>query len=393
MGLKEDALKLHKKLKGKIEIKSKIAIKNSKILSLLYTPGVAEVSKEIVIDRNKVYDYTSKGNSVAIVTDGSRVLGLGNVGPEAALPVMEGKALLMKLFGNIDAFPICLNTQDTEEVITAIKNISPSFGAINIEDIDSPKCFEVVERLSKELDIPIYHDDQHGIGIVTAAALLNSLKLVKKNIQKIKLVIAGAGAAGTGIVKILSVFHIPNIIVVDSKGAIYEGREDLDKFKEDIAKRTNVEKIQGSLDEVINEADVFVGVTGRGNIVNKNFIKRMNKKAIVFALSNPDPEILPDEAKKGGVSIIATGRSDYSNQINNSLIFPGILRGALDAGATKINYRMMMAATFALANLTGRKISKNHILPKTTDVAIHKKIAQSVYRMAIETKITRNKLD
>ena len=389
MTLKEDALALHKKLKGKIEIRSKIPVKSAKTLSLLYTPGVAEASKEIFREKDLVYDYTSKWNSMAIVTDGSRVLGLGNIGAEAALPVMEGKAILFKLFGGVDAYPICLETQDASEIIKIVKNISPTFGAINIEDIDSPKCFEIVDSLSESLDIPVFHDDQYGTGIVVLAALINACKLVKKDIKHVTVTIAGAGAAGRGIVRMLHSYGIRDLIVLDSKGIIYKGRGDLDKYKHELATLTNKRQLQGSLADALSGADVFIGVTGKGNMVNKNLIRKMNEDSIVFALANPDPEIMPSEAKKGGARIVATGRSDFPNQVNNSLAFPGILRGTLDVRARKINKQMMTEAALTLAKSVGNKLSTNYILPKTTDVRVHKKIARAVSRAAIETKVSR----
>ena len=391
MGIKEKALSLHKKLKGKIEVSSKIPIKSTKILTLLYTPGVAEVSKEISKNKNSVYEYTSKWNSVAIVTDGSRLLGLGNVGPEAALPVMEGKSVLFKIFGGVDAIPICLKTQNAKEIIQTAKNISPTFGAINIEDIDSPKCFEIVESLEKMLDIPVFHDDKDGTAVVTLAALINAAKLVKKKIKNLKIVVGGAGAAGHGITKILYDYGLRNLIVVDSKGIIFRGRRNLDKYKKELSAITNKNNVEGNLEDALKGADVFIGVTGKGNLLNKSHVRKMSKRAIVFALSNPDPEILPKEAKKGGARIIATGRSDFPNQVNNSLIFPGIFRGILDARARKINNEIMMRSALTLSKLVHGKLGKNNILPKTTDKNMHKKIAKVVYKTAIETKVSRTK--
>lgn len=389
MGLKEDALDIHRKLKGKIEVSSKTPVKDMKILSLLYTPGVAEVSREIFSDKEKVYEYTSKQNSVAIVTDGTRVLGLGDIGPEAAMPVMEGKSVLFKLFGNVDSFPICLKTKDAEEIVSIVKNISPTFGAINIEDIDSPKCFEIVDKLNEELDIPVFHDDQQGTGIVVLAALINAMKVVKKDIRKARIVIMGSGSAGIGTAKMLLSFGAANLLLLDSKGIVYEGRSGLDKYKEEIAGKTNKERMKGGLEEAVSGADVFIGVSGRGNILTGEMVRKMNKDAVIFALSNPDPEILPDEAKKGGARIIATGRSDYPNQINNSLVFPGVLRGVLDVRAKKINEKMMLGAALTLAGIAEKNLSEDYILPKTTDMDVHKKIAASISKTAVETNVAR----
>ncbi|MBI2578084.1 MAG: NADP-dependent malic enzyme [Candidatus Aenigmarchaeota archaeon] len=389
MGLKEDALDIHRKLKGKLEVNSKTPVKDMKILSLLYTPGVAEVSREIFNDREKVYEYTSKQNSVAIVTDGTRVLGLGDIGPEAAMPVMEGKSVIFKLFGNVDSFPICLGTKDAEEIVNIVKNISPTFGAINIEDIDSPKCFGIVDRLNEELDIPVFHDDQQGTGIVVLAALINSMKVVKKDIRKARIVIMGAGSAGIGTAKMLLSFGATNLLLLDSKGIVYEGRSGLDKYKEELARRTNKEKMKGGIEEAINGADVFIGVSGRSNILTGGMVRKMSRDAVVFALSNPDPEISPEEAKKGGARIIATGRSDFHNQINNSLVFPGVLRGVLDVRAKKINEKMMLGAALTLAGIAEKNLSEDYILPKTTDMDVHRKIAANISKTAAETGVAR----
>lgn len=345
-----DPIKLSKKLGGKIEIKSKQKLTRQN-LPVLYTPGVAEVSKAIAKNKKLVFEYTIKKNTVAVISDGSAVLGLGNIGPEAALPVLEGKALLFKELAGVDAFPIVLGTQDTEEIIKIIKAIAPTFGGINLEDISAPRCFEIEERLKKELDIPVMHDDQHGTAIVVLAGLINALKVVKKNIAKIKIVISGAGAAGTGIAKLLLKYGAQNIILSDSSGVIYAGRKNgMNVAKKEIAKISNPKKEKGSLKNALKSADVFIGVSVP-NILTAKDIKTMNKKAIVFAMSNPIPEIMPEEAKKGGAVIIATGRSDYPNQINNVLVFPGIFRGALDNRVKIITDEHKLKAAKAMASL------------------------------------------
>ncbi len=389
MGIKEDALALHKKLRGKIEIKSKVPIDDLKILSLLYTPGVAAVSMEIANDSSKVFENTWKGNSLAIVTDGTRVLGLGNIGPEAALPVMEGKSLLFKVFGNVDAVPICLDTKDTEEIVRIVKSIAPSFGAINLEDIESPRCFELFDALNGKIDIPVFHDDRQGTGMVASAALVNSLKILNKKMSEAKIVIAGAGAAGYGISKLLKAVGAQNMIVTDSKGIIYSGRENLNKYKEEIASYTNREKVQGTLADAMKGSDVIIAASAVPGLVTKEMIKSMNADPIVFALSNPDPEINPDEAKEAGAAIIATGRSDYPNQINNVLVFPGVMRGALDANVTVINEEMMVGGIHALANIMQDELDKEHILPAANDKRILPAVSNAVKEAAIKTGVAR----
>lgn len=380
MGIKERALKLHKKLRGKIEIKSKYPIKSLDDLTLLYTPGVAAASDGIFKNKKLAYDYTSKWNTVAIVTDGSRVLGLGDIGPEAALPVMEGKAILFKLFGNVDAIPICLATQNTNEIVDIVKKISPTFGGINIEDIDSPRCFEIVDRLEKELDIPVFHDDQHGTGIVTLAALLNALKVVQKNLEDVKIVVAGSGAGGIGVTKMLLKGGAKNVIVADSKGAIYQGRKDnMNHYKEKIAQVTNPDKLQGNLEDVVKDADVLIGLTGKANSITKEMISSMSDDSIVFALTNPEPDINPKDAKDAGARIIATGRSDYPNQVNNSLVFPAIFRAVFDAKIKKITDEMKLGAAYTLANYLPRsKLNENYIIPRMTDKGVKDKIVKSI---------------
>ncbi len=377
--IKEKAIRLHKKLKGKIEIKSRFQIKSMHDLSLVYTPGVAEVSNEIHKDKKKVYDYTSKWNNVAIVTDGSRLLELGNFGPEAALPVMEGKAIIFKQFGNINAFPICLATQDEYDIIKTVKHIAPLFGAINIEDIESPKCLEIVEHLQRDLDIPVFHDDQHGTATVALAALINALKIVRKDLSEARVVVVGAGAAGYGITKILYHAGAKNMLTVDSVGIINEGRtEHMNPYKLHIAKITNKENVSGSLEEALKGADVLIGVSGRANLITKEMIRSMAKDSIVFALSNPVPEIMPEDIKQGGARIIATGRSDYYNQVNNALIFPFLFRAVLDARIPKIDENMLANVATSLSKLVGNKLNEKYILPPITDKRILSTIAKSV---------------
>ncbi len=378
---REEALQLHEANKGKIEVRGKVRLRDKKDLSLAYTPGVAEPCREIARNKENAYKYTFKQNSVAVVTDGSAVLGLGNIGAEAALPVMEGKCLIFKEFAGIDAFPICLKTQETKEIIETIKNIAPVFAAINLEDIVAPRCFEIEEALKRELDIPVFHDDQHGTAVVVLAGLINALKVTgkDKNIKVVKVVISGAGAAGIAITKMLLDYGIKNIILVDSFGAIYDGRkENMNFAKEGIAKLTNKEKKSGKLSEIIEGADVFIGVSAP-NILKREDIQKMNAP-IVFAMANPVPEIMPDEAKKGGAEIIATGRSDFPNQINNALAFPGIFRGALDAKAKDITEEMKLAAAKALASVI--KPTKEKIIADVFDKRVVKGIAKAVKEAA-----------
>jgi len=382
--LLKKALELHKKFRGKIEIAVKVPVKTEKDLALVYTPGVAEVSKEIAKCREKVFDYTAKWNTIAIVTDGSRVLGLGNIGAEAALPVMEGKSALFKEYGDVDAIPICLSTQDTEKIIETIKYISPVFGGINLEDIDSPKVFEIREKLKSELDIPIFHDDRDGTSIVVLAALINALKIVGKRLNEISVAIAGAGSAGFGITEILLKAGVKNIIVTDSKGIIYRGRkEGMNKYKEELARTTNPENKSGTLEEAMKNSDVLIGVSAISNLINKEMIRKMSSDAIVFALSNPDPEILPDEALDAGARIVATGRSDFPNQVNNLLIFPGIFRGILDVREKEITNNAKIAVANAIAGLVDEnKLNEDYILPKVTDKNVAREVAKVVRELA-----------
>ncbi|MCX6745139.1 MAG: NADP-dependent malic enzyme [Candidatus Parcubacteria bacterium] len=378
MDIKEKALNLHKQFKGKIEIKLKMPLENKEDLAWAYTPGVAEPCKEIAADVKKVYDYTNKANLVAIVTDGSAVLGLGNIGPEAAYPVMEGKAALFKKFGSVDAFPICLKTQDAEKIIQIVKSLEPTFGGINLEDISAPRCFEIEERLKKEMNIPVFHDDQHGTAIVVLAGLINALKIVNKKAEEIKVVVNGAGAAGLAISKILLNYGVKNLIIIDSKGTIYNGREDLNWAKEEIAKITNLQKVTGRLEQALAGADVFIGVSGP-NILKPEWIKFMNPDPIIFAMANPMPEVDPQAAKTVGAKVVATGRSDYPNQINNALVFPGLFRGVLDARAVQITEDMKLAAALALAGLISpQELSADYIIPQLFDERVVLAVSEAV---------------
>ena len=388
-------------LKGKIEIQSRISLENlfeeeKGTLGLIYTPGVAYVSKEISNNKELVYDYTSKWNNVAIICDGTRVLGLGNVGPEAAIPVMEGKAVLFKILGGINAFPLCISTQKKDEIIRFVKEIEPIFGAINIEDIESPKVLEIVEGLQEILSIPIFHDDQHGTAVITLAALINSLRIVGKKLEAIKLVIAGAGSAGYGIVKILHEAGCQDIIVTDSKGALSIDRDNnnssddmKNQYKLEISQKTNPRKLIGNLAHVIEGADVFIGVSGKGGILNHQMIQSMNHDAIVFALSNPDPEILPSDALQGRTRIVATGRSDFPNQINNAVVFPSILRVLLDIRAKTLSQDMLVTVANAIAGIVNdTHLREDYIIPKVNDPRILATVTKALSD-AIQKHVTK----
>ncbi|MDI3472599.1 MAG: hypothetical protein PWQ20_537 [Thermotogaceae bacterium] len=381
MNLREESLKKHREWQGKIEIKSKVKITTSKDLSIAYTPGVAEPCKEIARNEEKIYEYTMKSNTVAVVTDGSAVLGLGDIGPKAALPVMEGKALLFKEFADINAFPVCLDTKDPEKIIETVKIIAPAFGGINLEDIAAPKCFLIEERLKKELDIPVFHDDQHGTAIVVLAGLINSLKIVGKDPQKIKVVINGAGAAGIAIAKLLLKFGIENITLCDKNGILHEDENWLNFAQKEISKKTNPENLRGDLKKAIKGADVFIGVSA-GNVVSTDMIKSMNTDPVVFAMANPIPEIMPDLAKEAGAKIVGTGRSDFPNQINNVLAFPGIFKGALKC-RKQITDKMKIAAAYAIAEIVSEKeLSTDKILPKPFEAGIADKVAEAVIKVS-----------
>lgn len=381
MSLRDESLRKHKKWRGKIEIVSKVRINTSEDLAIAYTPGVAEPCKEISKNIEKIYDYTIKSNTVAIITDGSAVLGLGNIGSKAALPVMEGKAVLFKEFADINAFPICLDTEDPEKIIETVKLISPAFAGINLEDIAAPKCFLIEEKLKKELDIPVFHDDQHGTAIVVLAGLINALKIVGKDIKNLKVVINGAGAAGIAIAKLLLKFGIKNIVLCDKKGILHKDEDWLNFAQAELALKTNPEGLRGSLEKAIIGADVFVGVSA-GNVVTREMIESMNDEPIVFAMANPIPEIMPDEAKRAGAKIVGTGRSDFPNQVNNVLAFPGIFKGALKC-RKQITDEMKIAAAYAIAKMVPeKKLSVDNILPKAFEPKIADKVAEAVIKVA-----------
>ena len=389
MSLRDEALKLHEDNKGKISIVSKVAVNNAKDLSLAYTPGVAEPCLEIKNNPDLVYKYTNKANFVAVVTDGSAVLGLGNIGSRAGMPVMEGKAVLFKTFGDVDAFPICLESQDVEDIIFAVKQIAPTFGGINLEDISAPRCFEIEERLKKELDIPVFHDDQHGTAIIVLAAIINGLKVVEKNIGDIKVAVSGAGAAGIAITKLLINSGVKDIIICNSKGILNPEDGSLDINRKEMALLSNKEKVTGNLTEALRNADVFIGVSAAGTLT-QDMIKVMNKDAIILAMANPNPEIYPSEAKEAGARIIGTGRSDFPNQVNNVLAFPGIFRGALDVRASEINEEMKLAAAYAIAELiSDDELNEEYILPAAFDKRVGPAVAKSVAQAAIDSGVAR----
>ena len=370
-----EALRMHKENKGKIETKVKVPVEKRDDLTLAYTPGVAKVCEAIAKDKELVYEYTIKSNTVAIISDGSAVLGLGDIGPEASLPVMEGKALLLKRFAKVDAFPICLNTNDPEEIVRVIKHIAPVFGGINLEDIAAPRCFEIEEKL-QGMGIPVFHDDQHGTAITTLAALINAAKVTDRKAEDMKITISGAGAAGIAVAKLLLKAGIQKIIICDSKGAIHKERNDLNTHKQAIAEKTNPEKVQGSLKDAMQGSDVLIGVSKKG-IVSKEMVQVMNDNPIILAMANPDPEIVPEEAKAAGAAVIGTGRSDYPNQINNVLAFPGIFRGALDARASEITDGMKLRAAEALAACV-KNPKPEHIVPDVFDETVVPAVAEAV---------------
>jgi len=389
MDIRQESLKKHYEWGGKIEVISKVSISSSQDLSLAYTPGVAEPCLEINKDINKSYELTRRSNLVAVVTDGTAVLGLGDIGPEAGMPVMEGKCALFKAFADVDAFPICVKSKDVDEIVKTVYLISGSFGGINLEDIAAPRCFEIERKLKEICDIPVFHDDQHGTAIVVAAALLNALKVVKKNIGEVKIVINGAGSAGTAIGMHLLKLGVKNLVMVDRFGIICEGDETLSDAHKELSKITNRDKMQGSLADAMKGADVFIGVSAPG-IVSKEMVGSMAEGAIVFPMANPTPEILPDEAKEGGAAVVGTGRSDYPNQINNVLAFPGIFRGALDVRASDINDEMKMAASYAIASLVADdELSAEYILPKAFDERIGKTVAAAVAKAARDSGVAR----
>lgn len=394
MSLRDDALEMHRENQGKLEITPNVKVTNKQQLSLAYSPGVAEPCKEIHEDPRKVYEYTIKGNTVAVVTDGTAVLGLGNIGAEASIPVMEGKAALFKSFAGINGVPIALDTTDTQEIIKTVKLIQPNYGGINLEDISAPRCFEIEETLKKETNIPIFHDDQHGTAIVTKAGLINALKIVNKELTDIKVVLNGAGAAGIAIVKLLHAYGVNNMIMCDSKGAIYSGRNlGMNDTKTYVAKWTNKDKVEGSLEEVIKDADVFIGVSV-ADILTQNMVKTMADDPIIFAMANPNPEINPNEAKQAGAKVVGTGRSDFPNQINNVLAFPGIFRGALDVEATHINEHMKKAAVEAIVHLIDEnELHPDYCIPGPFDKRVAPSVAKNVAKAAMESGVARIKID
>lgn len=370
----------HRKARGKIEVVSKLPLKNRHDLSIAYTPGVAGPALAIAKNKALAYDLTATKNGVAIISDGSAVLGLGNIGPEAALPIMESKAALFKRFAGLDGFPIVLATQDTEEIIAAIKAIAPTFGAINLEDISAPRCFEIERRLKKELSIPVMHDDQHGTAIVVLAGLINALKVTKKRKEKVRIVVNGAGAAGSGVIEILNTYGFKDIIVCDRSGAVSKKRKDLTTHKKHLLKLTNTRNFSGTLHEALHNADIFIGVS-QGNLINASVVKTMNKDPIIFALANPVPEIMPDEARRGGATVIASGRSDFPNQVNNSLAYPGIFKGVLEARGREITDKMKIAAAEALARVV-RNPKAEKIIPDPFDNGIVAAVSNAVKRIA-----------
>ena len=394
MSLRDDALEMHRENQGKLEITPNVKVTNKQQLSLAHSPGLAEPCKEIHDDPRKVYEYTIKGNTVAVVTDGTAVLGLGNIGAEASIPVMEGKAALFKSFAGINGVPIALDTTDTQEIIKTVKLIAPNYGGINLEDISAPRCFEIEETLKKETNIPIFHDDQHGTAIVTMAGLINALKIVDKELTNIKVVLNGSGAAGIAIVKLLHAYGVNNMIMCDSKGAIYSGRNfGMNDTKTYVAKWTNKDKVEGSLEEVIKDADVFIGVSV-ADILTQNMVKTMADDPIIFAMANPNPEINPNEAKQAGAKVVGTGRSDFPNQINNVLAFPGLFRGALDVEATHINEDMKKAAVEAIVHLIDEnELHPDYCIPGPFDKRVAPSVAKNVAKAAMESGVARIKID
>ena len=389
MNIYEESLKYHAKIRGKYQIKSNCKINNEKDLSLAYTPGVAEPCREIHKNPDLAYTYTRKWNTVAVISDGTAVLGLGDIGPLASLPVMEGKSILFKEFADVDAFPIVLNTKNVDEIVETIIRISPSLGGINLEDISAPRCFEIEKKLKEKLDIPVFHDDQHGTAIVVLAGLINALKLVRKEIENIKIVINGAGSAGTAICKLLLSFGAKNIIICDKNGIINKDMENINDSMKELSLITNKENIKGNLKDALVNADVFIGVSAP-NLVSKEMALTMNKDAIVFAMANPTPEIFPDVAKEAGIKVIGTGRSDFPNQVNNVLAFPGIFRGALDVRASDINEEMKIAAAYAIANSVKEEdLDYDFILPKAFDLSVQKAVSNAIRDTAIKTGVSK----
>ena len=389
MDIKEKALLAHEQWRGKLDIRPKCPITNAEELSIAYTPGVAEPCLKIRDDVSLSYKYTGRGNLEAVVTDGTAVLGLGDIGPEAGMPVMEGKCALFKAFGGVDAVPLCIRSKDVDDIVNTVALLAGSFGGINLEDISAPRCFEIERRLKQRCDIPIFHDDQHGTAVITLAGMLNALKVVGKKLEDIRVVTSGAGAAGTAIIRLLISLGLKDVIMCDRQGAIYEGRPGLTAEKADIARLTNREKKQGRLSDVIAGADVFIGVSAPGALT-REMVSTMARDAIIFACANPTPEIFPDEAKAGGAKVVATGRSDFPNQVNNVLAFPGIFRGALDVRASDINDRMKIAAAYALAGLVSdEELCPDYVLPAAFDPRVGPAVAKAVAQAAIDSGVAR----
>ena len=389
MDYRKESLKKHGEWKGKIEVISTVPVKNREDLSLAYTPGVAEPCLAIQKDVNLSYELTRRWNLVAVVTDGTAVLGLGDIGPEAGMPVMEGKCVLFKTFGDVDAFPLCIRSKNTDEIVQTVKLLAGSFGGVNLEDISAPRCFEIERRLKAECDIPIFHDDQHGTAIVTLAAMINALKLTKKNIGEIEVVVNGSGAAGIAITKLLMAMGLQKVILCDTKGAIYEGRDNLNSEKAEMAKISNLHKKKGLLKDVIVGADVFIGVSAAGMLTSE-MVKTMAKDPIIFAMANPTPEIMPDEAKEAGARVVGTGRSDFPNQINNVLAFPGLFRGALDVRASDINDEMKIAAAQAIASIVSEEeLNEEYVIPAPFDTRVGKAVAAAVAEAARKSGVNR----
>lgn len=389
MDYNQKSLKLHEELKGKIEVISRVKVGDAESLATAYTPGVAAPTLEISKNPENSYVYTRRGNLVAVVSDGSAILGLGNLGGLSAMPVMEGKCILFKEFGGVDAFPICLDTQNSDEIVNIVKNLSISFGGINLEDIASPRCFEIERRLNDELDIPVFHDDQHGTAIIVLAGLINALKIVKKDIKDVKIVVNGPGAAGTAITWLLRDFGAKNITLCDEYGILYPSRDNMERHKKELAETFNKEDVRGNLIDAVKGADVFIGVS-KGNLLTTDMVKSMNKDAIIFAMANPTPEILPDVAKQAGAKVVGTGRSDFPNQVNNVLAFPGIFRGALDAKARKITKNMKIAAAKAIAGvISDDELNADNILPKPFDKRVKVAVSKAVFDAAIADGVCR----
>ncbi|WP_242217638.1 NADP-dependent malic enzyme [Bacillus cereus group sp. BfR-BA-01380] len=387
--IKERSLLLHKELVGKIEITSKVEVNSADDLSLTYTPGVAESCKAIAADEETAYDYTARGNMVAVISDGTAVLGLGDIGPKAAMPVMEGKSILFKKFANVDAFPLCLGTTDVDEIVTIVKNLEPTFAGINLEDIAAPRCFEIEKRLKEETNIPVFHDDQHGTAIVVLAAVINALKVVNKTMGEVKIVINGAGSAGIAIGKLLLKAGAQHMTLVSLEGVVCEGESWMNPAQVEIAKETNREFVRGTLKEAIDGADIFIGVSAP-DVLTKELVKTMNENPIVFAMANPVPEIFPEDALEAGAAVVGTGRSDFPNQVNNVLAFPGIFRGALDVRATDVTEEMKLAAAYGIANIiTDEERNANYVIPNPLDKRVVPSVAAAVAKAAIQSGVAQ----